>query len=243
MQTVLITGANRGIGLALVRHYLAAGWLVLAGCRRPDQAAAGTETGPPALSAAPPQPPGRLEWLPLDVADEGSIRAAAASCGRLTKSIDLLINNAGVGSKSLPLGQINRDELRRVFDVNALAPLAVTQAFLPYLRLGTRPVLVNVSSILGSIASQDGDRAWASYAYNASKAALNMISRMLSFELRPIGIAVLNIHPGWVATDLGGAEAPLAPADSAAGIARVIAGFSIERTGAYLDYQGNELPW
>jgi NAD(P)-dependent dehydrogenase (short-subunit alcohol dehydrogenase family) len=233
-RTILITGASRGIGLALTEAALTAGHTVVAAARDPHGAA---------LRALAGRYDKRLHLVPLDVRSDTSLCEAVGEVTGRVDRIDVLVNNAGVGGGGAPFGELQRAQMAAVLDVNALSPLLVTQAFLPMLQRGTRPLVANISSILGSLAHCSSKSSWFSYEYNASKAALNMVSRMLAWECKPLGIGVLTLHPGWVATDMGGPEAPLDAATSAHGLLQQIDGFDLTRTGAYLDYTGATLPW
>jgi NAD(P)-dependent dehydrogenase (short-subunit alcohol dehydrogenase family) len=138
------------------------------------------------------------------------------------------------------LGEIDARAFRETMEINVLGPLKVAEAFLPHLEAGMDPVLVMMSSTLGSIAkNQDG----ADYSYRASKAALNAVMRSLSIDLAEKGIAVFAMHPGWVKTDMGGEKAPLSVGESVSGIREVLSGLSLRDTGRFLRWDGNEEPW
>jgi NAD(P)-dependent dehydrogenase (short-subunit alcohol dehydrogenase family) len=222
-SNILITGANRGIGLELARQLAARGDRVVATCRNPDSAEAlrGLDL--------------RVERL--DVTDEESIAAVAAS---VSHPIDVLLNNAGVGVRGAPLGEFDYGGFRRFYEVNTLGALRVTEAFLPQLRSSDRKVIVNMTSRMGSIADNTSG---GSYEYRATKAALNMVTRSMSIDLAGDGFICMVLHPGWVRTDMGGASAPLSAADSAAGILRLIDGADHEFNGGFYDYSGQLLPW
>lgn len=222
--TYLVTGANRGLGLEFVRQLVARGETVVAAARRPGQAEL--------LSRACPL------VLPLDVADPRSVRELAR---RLTgRPIDVLVNNAGVGVGRGELGALDYEECRDAFEVNALGPLRVTEALLPNLRAGGRRLICNVTSRMGSIAD---NASGGSYAYRASKCALNMITRSLALDLSSEGFTCIALHPGWVRTDMGGSQAPLSVEESVRGMLRVLDGAAPATRGAFLDYSGATLPW
>lgn len=233
MEKVLITGAGRGLGLALTRCFLKAGYQVYAGLLHPDQ---------------PPDLPGedleRVTFLPLDVARMDSIRAAAASLAAQTASLDVLINNAGVFlvDKSAPLEDIDLDDgvLETSMTINAYGPLRVTQQFLPFLQTGGRKLIVNVSSESGSI----GD-CWRSreFAYSMSKAALNMATRLVYNYLAPQGFQVLAVHPGWLQTDMGGPGAIVPAADAADQIYSLTQRAWTPQDPIFMDAHGTPLPW
>lgn len=223
-QTVLITGANRGIGLEMARQLSERGDKVIATARKPDEA-----SGLKALAV-------RVEQL--DVTDTASVQALAARLEGVP--IDLLINNAGVGGqKTNDLEATNFDEVAKTFDVNSLGPMRVTQALLPNLEAGKGRTVVQISSIMGSIEQNRGGY----YGYRASKAALNMLNKSLAAELGKQGFVCVVMHPGWVKTRMGGAAAPVEPEDSVAGIFEVIDGLVPEDNGRFIDYQGNSIPW
>lgn len=232
MRTVLVTGSNRGIGLALVRQLAAQGDVVFATCRRPDQA---TD-----LRALAHRYPDRVHIVALDVTDEESIRRAFHLIARSTQALDWLINNAGVLVRGETLRDLDFQQVLRVFDVNTLGPFRVVRYFLPLLQGSKQPLICQMTSIMGSISLTD-DPGY--YSYRGSKAALNMMSRVLAEELRPLGIPVVLIHPGWVRTDMGGPEAPLLPEESARGILRVLSTVTLRDTGRFLTWEGKELPW
>ena len=222
MPTYLITGANRGIGLELARQLAARGDRVIATARHPEDA--------DELNALDV----RVEAL--DVADDASVAALAA---RLEgEPIDVLVNNAGVGHTAKSIADVQPTEMLRVFHVNAVGPLMVTRALLPNLEAGDRKLVVSISSVMGSIASTQGT---GHYAYRTSKAALNMVNRTMANELKHLTCVVM--HPGWVKTDMGGAEAPVEIPDSARGIITTTDTLTPKDTARYLDYQGNDLPW
>jgi NAD(P)-dependent dehydrogenase (short-subunit alcohol dehydrogenase family) len=223
MPTVLVTGAGRGIGLELVRQYSADAWNVIACCRQPAAAAALRQIG------------GRVEIESLDVASE----AAIIDLGRRLKdrSIDVLINNAGIFG---PRGGIDVAQWLEVFRVNSIAPYLIARELAEQVARSDRKLIVSLTSRMGSIeVTADGSAT----IYRSSKAALNMAMKGLSAELKPRGISVVVFHPGWVQTDMGGKEAPLAPADSVAGLRRVIAGIGPAETGRFFNYDGTPIPW
>ncbi len=230
MSTVLITGANRGIGLALARGYAAEGWRVHACCRDPDQAKD--------LKAMRAEAGDRLAVHRLDVTDGPRVASLARELAE--EAIDVLINNAGVGGPRGGFGETDHDRWRPVFAVNAFAPLRVAERFVEQVARSERKVIVNISSKMGSIAANVSSD---SIIYRASKAALNQVSKCLSVALAPRGITVILFHPGWVSTDMGGSEAPVTPEASAAGIRAVIARATPADNGRFFNYDGEELPW
>jgi NAD(P)-dependent dehydrogenase (short-subunit alcohol dehydrogenase family) len=229
---VLITGANRGIGLALVRAYLSAGWRVFATCRAPDRA--------DDLWALCDTYGERLSITALDVTDEASIRQAGDAIRAETDALDALINNAGVFPKGERPGTLDADEMLYAFHVNAVGPVMVTQAMRDLLRAAENPRIVNVTSQMGSLARK---RSGGNYSYTASKAALNMLTKALAYDYRREGITVVAIHPGWVQTDMGGAGAPLSPEESARRIREIVDRLTPDDAARYLQVNGKDLPW
>ncbi|NLH47374.1 MAG: SDR family oxidoreductase [Myxococcales bacterium] len=241
MKRIFITGANRGLGLEFTRQLLARGERVFAGARRPEQAEALQQ-----LAAAHPD---RLTILPLDVTEQASLDAARDAVAERAEALDWLINNAGiirVGAGSfdrgtdVPLGELQAADLRRVFEINSVAPLLAAQTLLPLLRNSAAPLIANLSSWVGSIA----DKAMPGYyAYCASKAALNMFTRLLHLDLHSQGFRVVSLHPGWVRTEMGGARAPVATPDAVRGLLQVLDRLTPEQSGRFWDQLGAERNW
>lgn len=230
MPTVLITGANRGIGLALARGYAAEGWRVHACCRHPDKAKE--------LEALQAEAGDRLAIHRLDVTD--GLKVANLSRELAEAAIDLLINNAGVAGLRTGFGETDYDTWQPVIGINTFAPLRMAERFVEQVARSERKQIVNISSKMGSIAANVSSN---SIVYRASKAALNQVSKCLAMALEPRGITVVVFHPGWVSTGMGGSEAPVTPEDSAAGIRTVIAGVTTADNGRFFNYDGEELPW
>lgn len=228
----VVTGANRGIGLELVRQLAARGDEVEACARNPADA---TELA--ALAGS------KVRIHRLDVTDPASVRALAAALG--DSAIDVVFNVAGVyGGPRQSLRQMAEDlelgDVTRTFDVNATGPLRVAVALLPHVRRGTAKKLVHVTSGMGSITDNTSG---GYYAYRMSKAALNMMSRSLAVDLRPEGITSIVINPGWVQTAMGGASAPTPVDESVRGILRAVDGATIADSGEFLNWKGNRYPW
>lgn len=221
--TVLITGANRGIGLELARQMDAKGYRVIATAREPDQAQA--------LHAL------KVRVEALDVTNADSVAALAKRLDGV--AVDLLINNAGVGGQSGGLSELDLDKFSRTFAVNSIGPMRVTQALLDNLAAGTGKKVIHISSIMASIESSWGG----SYDYRASKTALNMLNKSLAIELGKKGFVCVALHPGWVKTRMGGESAPVELPDSVRGLLGVIEGLETADNGRFYDYQGKELPW
>jgi NAD(P)-dependent dehydrogenase (short-subunit alcohol dehydrogenase family) len=233
-QTILITGANRGIGLALTAELLNEGNYVLATARNRARA-----TDLKRLRAGQE---GLLEMLKLEVTSEDSVNAAAKAASSLTSGIDVLVNNAAVfpeeGDESI--FDMKLEHFREAFETNVLGVIRVTRAFFPLLEKGDNPRIVNISSGAGSVAAKDDFRY---YAYSASKAALNMVTRTMAEEFRPRGICVVALTPGWVRTDMGGADAPLQPDESARAIARTITSLTMAQTSRFIDRHGADVTY
>ena len=240
MPTLLITGANRGLGLELVKQFDARTWRIHACCRAPDEAGE--------LRDIAAGPDGRVRVPALDVTDFDAIGSLANALG--AEPIDVLFNNAGIMEvRQRPLdqqgeaqsfGSIDYEEWRQILRVNVLAPMRMAEVFAGNVAASERKTIVTMSSILGSIAMTDSCR-WVGY--RASKAAVNMMTRGLASDLRESGITAVCLHPGWVRTDMGGAGADLTPEESAHGIAEVVDGLTPDQSGRYLTYDGGELPW
>ena len=231
-RNVLVTGANRGIGLEYVRQLLARGDHVIATARHPAQAHE--------LNRLVAEHPGRLHVFPLDVMDPKAEAEVARELPLVLadEPLHLLINNAGLLHSGERFGQVSAANLEDSYRTNAMGPFLLTPALAPRLADGAK--VVNMSSQLGSIANT---QRFGTPTYCITKAALNMATRLLAAALAERGITVVSVHPGWVATDMGGAQAPLEPAKSVAGLLRVIDGLKTGDSGTFLDWQGEVLPW
>jgi NAD(P)-dependent dehydrogenase (short-subunit alcohol dehydrogenase family) len=230
MPTVLITGANRGIGLALSREYVDREWNVIGACRSPDQA-----SGLKQLAATHD-----VRIVPLDVRDRGSIDALAHALADLR--IDVLLNNAGVLGHDAPLADFDAAAWRDVLEINLLAPIDLARAFLPHVAASDQKKIVNITSGMGSIAGTRGDQV----AYRTSKAALNMAMRSLAVELKTLGVSVGLLTPGVVATDMTSSFVGykmITPEESARGLADRIGEISLETSGEFRRYNGDAVSW
>lgn len=227
MQTVLVTGANRGIGLEITRLLLEQGHSVIAACRDPESA--------DSLAALAVED--CLEIVALDVGDPASVGACVK---RLSgRPIDVLLNNAGVMQRESGVDDIDYDFWLHTFAINTLAPVRLAAALKPNLFASPLPRVVTVSSQMGSLARGKAG----SMSYRSSKAAINMAMRSLAEEWRDDGIAVSTVHPGWVRTDMGGSDADLAPEKSAADLVRLIMGLTMANTSSFLNHDGTTMPW
>lgn len=221
--TVLITGASRGLGAELARIYAVDGWRVIA-CQR---------------GALPTE--GGADRLPLDVADPPSIDALGQALQGV--AIDVLINNAGVRGDTGGLSSLETEDFLEVMRVNALASLLLTRALHSNLKAGERRIVANISSRAGSLAEGTLDDDDGDYAYRCSKAALNMATVKLAQDLRGDGISVLSLHPGWVQTDMGGSDAVVSVASSAAGLKAIIDRADMADSGSFRAYDGRRVSW
>lgn len=226
---VLVTGANRGIGLRLAGQYAADGWRVHACCRDPGncadlrQAVAGHDAVVHAL----------------DVGDRRSIDALKAELG--DEPIDVLINNAGVGGGDRQtFGDIDYEAWEETIRINTFGPYRVSEALADNVAGSEKRTIANISSQMASITECDEG---GESIYRSSKTALNMVSLDLAYDLKARGVTVLALHPGWVETDMGGAEAPITPEDAAAALRRTIAAATFADSGSFLNYDGTRLPW
>lgn len=220
MQTVLITGANRGIGLALCKTYLAQGWQVIGVCRNASPEL--TETGARVIAG-------------VDVTDPIALNNLADT---LTgKKLDLLINNAGVLQRET-LGNLDYSSIEHQFNINAVAPLRVTEALLGSLHNGSK--IAFITSRMGSIADNTSG---AYYGYRMSKAALNAAAMSLARDLHPKGIAVAILHPGYVQTAMVNFGGDISAEESAQRLSQRIAGLTLENTGTFWHSNGDILPW
>jgi NAD(P)-dependent dehydrogenase (short-subunit alcohol dehydrogenase family) len=225
MKTILLTGASRGLGLEFTRQYAEAGWRVMATCRNPEKAEK--------LRAVT----GAVEIHALDATDFPAVTALATKLGDV--AIDVLIANAGIiGPRDMPADAIDAAAWAEVFRVNAMAPLALAGAFRAHVERSAERKAVAISSRLGSMAANDSGGL---YVYRSSKAALNAVWR--SFALDHKGLIAAVLHPGWVATDMGGASAPVKPTESVAGMRQVIAGLTPAESGLFFGFDGERLPW
>jgi len=247
-ETILITGANRGIGLELVRQLTAphsVSKTVFAVCRNPHEA--------PELQKLAKE---RSTIKVLELKDVRKYQDYA----NLTKQVDavveerglnLLINNAGVSPRGQSLEELTPEQMTETFEINSVAPLMLTKAFLPLLERAAagnkskplscaRSAVINVTSQMGSIAD-NGSGSF--YAYRSSKAALNIITKSLSIDLNPSGILVTCLHPGWVQTDMGGKRAPMKLEDCGKRILQTLSKLGEKENGAFVNYDNKTLPW
>jgi NAD(P)-dependent dehydrogenase (short-subunit alcohol dehydrogenase family) len=230
MASVLITGTNRGIGLEFVKKLLARGDQVIATCR--DVAAAKSLQALQAGGA-------NLQIVALDVSSSASMAALAEQLKG--QAIDVLINNAGVyGPRDSQFGKLDAEAWSAVMEVNAIAPILLTQYLMANLQQGKARKLIYISSKMGSIDDNSGG---GSYIYRSSKSALNSAVKSLSVDLAADGFSVAVLHPGWVQTDMGGPSALINTDTSVSGMLGVIDNLDQASTGSFFNYDGAIIPW
>ncbi|TEW52847.1 SDR family oxidoreductase [Psychromonas algicola] len=227
METVLITGASRGIGLELTKQFLDLNYKVISTYRVKPSLALDTLTSNK-----------NLTLIELEVTNEDSISNLSRTLSGIT--IDILINNAGViGPEQQSMAEIKQQDWLNTFATNSIAPLMVSHAVLPSIQAASKPRILTISSLMGSINSDSVGM----YAYRSSKAAVNKVMKILSVELKDQGIAVCLIHPGWVQTDMGGQQADISVEESATGILEIACNLTMSQSGHFLTWQGNKLDW
>lgn len=231
MSNVLITGANRGLGLEFAKQYAQMGWNVLATCRHPDKAHELEN-----LSAGA----GMVKVYKMDVSDHNSVDALADELNEL--QLDVLIVNAGVytDSNHNGFGRIDYGDWRRALDVNVLGAVKVAEAFTMQLKRAESPLIAVLSSLMGSIADNTSG---GSLYYRSSKAALNAAMKSLAIDLQSVGIGVLVFHPGWVRTDMGGPHGLIDAEASVSGMLKQIEVFDKTNSGSFVKYDGAVMPW
>jgi NAD(P)-dependent dehydrogenase (short-subunit alcohol dehydrogenase family) len=231
---VLITGASRGIGLALAITFAKAGWTVFAGARK--------QRSPQLWNAGQEFP--ALHPLPLDVLNDSSVAQCVQSVSREVDCLDVVINNAAVfpGDGDESLRDLDLSWFAEAVETNVTGVARVTRAFLPLLRKSPQPRIANISSGAGSISDKE-DNLY--YAYSVSKAGLNMLTRAMAAEFHGDGIIVAAVSPGWVRTEMGGENAPLSPEQSARSLYATITSLTMDDTSCFLgrDGKSDEYVW
>lgn len=229
---VLVTGANRGLGLEFVTQLSKRGNRVFATCRVPTKAHQ--------LMYLQEQHPDQISVTALDVTDPRSISQSHNEIIEHTESLDLLVNNAGIDVDDGGLGDFNPATMQSILTVNTIGPILCIQQYLNLLKAGNHPKIVNISSRWGSLASLTSP---GPSTYSASKAALNMYTRCLSHTLHDTGVTVIALSPGWVQTDMGGPNADITPDISIRSMLQFIERINLEQSGGFFDYMGREIPW
>jgi len=227
-HTILITGANRGIGLEFTKQYAADGWQVLSCCRKPQSASE--------LQALANQYQ-NIQIYTLDVADFAQIDALALELN--SQKIDVLLNNAGVypsGSSA----DLDDAVWALSFKINSMAPLKMAQAFVAHIAASELKKIATLSSKMGSL---EDNTSGGSYIYRSSKTAVNMVMKSLALDVKELGMSVLTLHPGWVQTDMGGPNGLINTTTSVKGMVKVIENLSLANTGKFIAYDGKEIAW
>ena len=223
-QTVVVTGANRGIGLELARQLSERGDTVIGTARAPESATDLQKLGV------------RVEALDLE-----SPKTISALGRKLRgTAVDLLIHNAAVGVAGPAVEEVTAEDLESHFRVNTIGPLRLTQALLPNLRESDRKLVVAISSGLGSIAENENG-GWV--AYRVAKTALHQVMKTLSAELAKDGLTFVLISPGWVRTRMGGQGAPLSPEESVRAVLKIVDKLTPKDSGRFFNQKGREIPW
>lgn len=227
---IVITGANRGIGLEFARQYVNQGHDVDAGVRNPDEAHE--------LAKLASEAGGRLRIWSCNAASDASVQAFASSVGDV--AVDILIANAGIIGDMDGFFQASFDNAMQCYDVNAWGSIRLTRAFTPHLRRGNTRKIAYLSTGVASISNTTTDML---LGYRMSKAALNMAAKVLSQSLSGERFTVLALHPGWVKTDMGGAQAPTSTEESVLGMMTQIERRGPAESGSFFDFTGKNLPW
>jgi NAD(P)-dependent dehydrogenase (short-subunit alcohol dehydrogenase family) len=229
-ETILITGASRGLGLEFTRQFAEEGWHVIATCRSPHNAV---------MLKNLQQNYKHIDIFPLDVVDDNAITLLAEHLR--SRPIDILLNNAGIfGPSGAHFGAVETSSWQYVFNVNTTAPLMMAQAFLPHLLQGKKKIIACMSSRMASLTENtEGGR----YPYRTSKTALNMVVKLMSIELKEKNVISVALSPGWVSTDMGGENAPMKPELSASYLKKIMINLTLKDNGKFLSFDGRELPW
>ncbi len=226
MPTLLITGANRGVGYQLTRHYAAEGWLIIATCRNPEAA--------DDLNALE----GDIQVLPLDVNSSASVQALKDILS--DRPIDRLLNNAGVYGPRTDFGETDYDAWLDVFNTNAIGPMRLIETFADNVAGSDLKQIFSISSVMSSM---DATTVSSGVIYRSSKAALNMVCRSSAAALVGRGVTVVNFHPGWVQTDMGGPQATLTPEESRDLLVKTFDEITLAHSGQLFGPDGSHIPW
>jgi NAD(P)-dependent dehydrogenase (short-subunit alcohol dehydrogenase family) len=230
MRTVLITGANRGIGLEHARRYAERGARVFATARKPDQADE---------LAALAKRHGQIEVLTYDAMDDAAPAALKDRIG--AEPLDLMFANAGaMGTRRQSFGDVDTEAVLNLIHVNALAPLKLAEALADNVAQSDRKVMAFQTSLMGSIEDNGSGGA---YAYRLSKVALNMVGKGVANDLRGRGVIAVLLHPGWVRTRMGGPSGKISVEECVEGQQELLHALKPEQSGRFFNYDGRELPW
>ena len=228
--TILITGANRGIGLELTEQFAEDGWQVLACCRNPADAGQLQALSERDLA---------IELHALDVTNYEQMAALADQLGN--RPIDILLSNAGIyGSKGVGFGEVDAQEWRQVLEVNTIAPFMLVQTFVEQVAASQQKLVAVISSKVGSIADNSSG---GSYIYRSSKTAVNQVVKSLSIDLTDRDITVISLHPGWVKTDMGGPNAEISTDESVSGLKGILQSARLAQSGQFIEFNGSSIPW
>ena len=231
MPTLLITGANRGLGLELCKQFLQSDWKIIATCRNPDNATR--------LSVLVDKYPELLSVYALEVSNIEQITELKTQIGET--HIDILLNNAGVyAAESGEFGTSNTEAWLDAFNINVISPMKMMEAFVENVANSDMKIIASMSSKMGSISDNSSG---GSYAYRSTKAALNSVMVCASHDLKPKGIAAIMLHPGWVRTDMGGPNAELSVEESATSLRETLTKATLKDTGKFFDIDGSIIPW
>ncbi len=229
-STILITGANRGIGLELARQFSEDGWQVLACCRSPEDAG-----DLKVLAAEYPA----VEMFLLDVTNYDQL--AALSSQLKDRPIDILLSNAGIyGPRGVSFGEVDAVAWRQVLEVNTIAPLMLAQAFIEQVAISRQKLVAMISSKMGSIADNGSG---GSYIYRTSKTAVNQVVKSIANDVEGRGISAISLHPGWVRTEMGGPNGEIDVNESVAGLKQVLTGAGLAQSGQFFNFDGAVIPW
>ena len=229
-RTILITGANRGIGLELTEQFAQDGWQVLACCRNPADAGQLQALTERDLA---------IEIHALDVTNYEQMATLADRLGN--RPIDILLSNAGLyGSKGVSFGEVDSEEWRKVLEVNTIAPLMLVQTFIEQVAASQHKLVAVISSKVGSIADNSSG---GNYVYRSSKTAVNQVVKSLSIDLADRDITVISLHPGWVKTDMGGSNAEISVDASVSGLKSILLSAGLAQSGQFIEFNGSRIPW
>ncbi len=230
-MNILITGANRGIGLEMVRYAMEQGWRVFACCRNPHNA--------DNLFSIAKLSNGQISVHIADMQELSTIQALSYELRN--DPIDMLINNAGIyGSDKNTFGGVDADSWLQAFQINCIAPLKMVEAFSHQLEMSQNKLVACVSSKMGSMADNGYG---SSYIYRSSKAALNSVVKSLSIDLKQKNIISVALHPGWVKTEMGGDNAEISTRESVEKMLTILSTLTIKDSGRFIDIDGSDIPW